>query len=153
MLNLPRVSCYKLKCSAKWKCTDWVWERQNESKTDTNYWTQYLAAFWGISARTFLPPLPWVGKPSQAANKPVMMMPIWTQSFPQIIGAKIQPDLEKTTVQKETKSLQRRISSLTLFGKMFFFSMFVSLSKIKLGKTLQMKNGSSSLSSSSSSFQ
>jgi cell division protein FtsL len=61
--------------------------------------------------------------------------------------------LEKTTVQKETKSLQRRISSLTLFGKMFFFSMFVSLSKIKLGKTLQMKNGSSSLSSSSSSFQ
>jgi hypothetical protein len=41
---------------------------------------------------------------SQAANKPVMMMPIWTQSFPQIIGTKIQPDLEKTIVQKKPKA-------------------------------------------------
>jgi hypothetical protein len=32
-----------------------------------------------------------------------MMMPIWTQSFPQIIGTKIQPDLEKTTAQKNQK--------------------------------------------------
>jgi hypothetical protein len=85
-------------------------------KLTQNYWTQNLEAFEEFPHALSSPsPL------SRAANKPVMMMPIWTQSFPQIIGTKLQSDLEKTTVQNKTKSLQRRMSSLTLFGKMFFF--------------------------------
>jgi hypothetical protein len=41
-----------------------------------------------------------------------MMMPIWTQSFPQIIGTKIQPDLEKTTAQKKTQKLAKEDEQL-----------------------------------------
>jgi hypothetical protein len=49
--------------------------------------------------------------------------------------------LEKTTVQKKTKSLQRRMSSLTLFGKMFFFPCVCVSLKSNWGKRYKWKIG------------